>query len=184
MAWTAPMTFVAGNALTAAQLNTHLRDNLLETMPGKATTPGGFFVVDGTAPIRLEERVVTSAALMEPDSTATTTFTDLSTGTVGPSVTVNTGTRAMTWFGARMYNGTAAAQCVMTYEVSGATTSAAADSSALIIDGLNTAQRQQQGMYDFLTTLTSGINTFTCKYRAGGAGTAYFFWRRIGVWPL
>lgn len=27
MAWTAPMTFVAGNVLTAAQMNTHVRDN-------------------------------------------------------------------------------------------------------------------------------------------------------------
>ena len=31
MAWTAPRTFVAGEVLTAALLNLHLRDNLLAT---------------------------------------------------------------------------------------------------------------------------------------------------------
>ena len=31
MAWTAPRTFVAGEVLTAALLNVHLRDNLLAT---------------------------------------------------------------------------------------------------------------------------------------------------------
>lgn len=29
MAWTSPMTFVTGAVLTASNLNTHLRDNLL-----------------------------------------------------------------------------------------------------------------------------------------------------------
>ena len=38
MAWTAPRTWVVGEVLTAALLNTHLRDNLLETAPAKVTT--------------------------------------------------------------------------------------------------------------------------------------------------
>lgn len=181
MAWTAPVA-PASTTLTAAYLNQQLRDNMLETMPGKATTAGGFFVVDGTGPTRLEERVVTTAALMESDSTASTSYVDLTT--TGPRVTVNTGTRALIWWGARMYNGTASAQCVMNYDVTGATTIAVSDTTALIIDGLATANRQTQGMYNMTTALTSGINIFTAKYRAGGAGTAYYFWRRIGVWPL
>jgi len=40
MAWTAPRTWVAAEILTAALLNTHLRDNLLETGPAKVTTQG------------------------------------------------------------------------------------------------------------------------------------------------
>lgn len=187
MAWTAPHLWVSGESCTAALLNAHLSANLLETMPGKATGPdasgtGGFFVVDGTAPTRLEERYLTEDYIGQSESTAGTSFTNLTT--VGPTVTVNSGTRALVYFGARMYNGTANAQCCMSYAVSGATTLAAADTSMLCIDGLATANRQQQTMYDFLSSLTSGINTFTAKYRAGGAGTAYYFWRRLGVWPM
>lgn len=38
--WTAPRTWVASAILTAAQLNTHVRDNLLETAVAKVTTAG------------------------------------------------------------------------------------------------------------------------------------------------
>jgi hypothetical protein len=48
MAWTSPMTFTDDTVLTASQLNTHLRDNLLETMPAKATQASTFFAVDAT----------------------------------------------------------------------------------------------------------------------------------------
>lgn len=40
MAWTAPKTWAIAELVTASQLNTHLRDNLLETAPGKVTTKG------------------------------------------------------------------------------------------------------------------------------------------------
>lgn len=43
MSWVAPRTWVVGEVLTAALLNTHLRDNLLETAPAKATTAGDVF---------------------------------------------------------------------------------------------------------------------------------------------
>lgn len=184
MAWTAPLTFVAATALTAAQLNQQLRDNLLETMPGKATTPGSFFVVNSISPVTLGERQLQMDSVMESDSTAGTSYADLDNGTVGPTVTVTTGTRAFVWFSCRLYNDTANAQICMTYAVSGATTVAASDTSALIVDGLATANRQTQAMYDMTTGLTAGSNTFTAKYRAGGGGRANYFWRRLGVWPL
>lgn len=38
MAWTSPRTWVAGAALSAAQLNAHLRDNLLALLPLDAVT--------------------------------------------------------------------------------------------------------------------------------------------------
>ena len=40
MPWTDPITFYDGDPLTAAQLNTFIRDNLLETAPAKATREG------------------------------------------------------------------------------------------------------------------------------------------------
>ena len=81
MAWTAPMTFIANAAITAAQMNTYLRDNLLETMPAKATETGGaFFVTTGTN--QIAERVIKSARVETNQSTTSTTFT--STTTVSP----------------------------------------------------------------------------------------------------
>jgi len=40
MSWTAPRTWVTGELVTATLMNTHLRDNLLETAPAKVTTAG------------------------------------------------------------------------------------------------------------------------------------------------
>lgn len=182
MAWTTPMTFVDATALNAADLNTHLRDNLNETMPGKAVYAGSMFVVNSTGPIALAERQLATASLGQSESTASTSYVDLAT--VGPTVTETTGTRAMVSISTRMYNNTNNALCAMSYAVSGATTLAAADSSMVAIDGVQTANRWHVGVCDFLSSLTAGDNTFTAKYRAGGAGTAYFGYRRIVLWPL
>lgn len=40
MAWTAPRTWVAAELVTAAHLNTHVRDNLLETAPARVSAAG------------------------------------------------------------------------------------------------------------------------------------------------
>ena len=47
MAWTAPRTWVTAEVVTAALLNTHVRDNLLQTAPALVTTKGD--LVGGTA---------------------------------------------------------------------------------------------------------------------------------------
>lgn len=47
MSWTNPRTWVALAQLTAAQLNAHLRDNLLETEVAKVTTKGDIAVATG-----------------------------------------------------------------------------------------------------------------------------------------
>lgn len=47
MAWTSPRTWVALETVTASQLNTHLRDNLLETAPAKVTTQGDMIYATG-----------------------------------------------------------------------------------------------------------------------------------------
>lgn len=39
MVWTPPMTAVNGDVFTAAEYNTHVRDNLLETLTAQAVTP-------------------------------------------------------------------------------------------------------------------------------------------------
>lgn len=40
MTWTAPRTWVTTELITSSQMNTHVRDNLLETAPAKVTTKG------------------------------------------------------------------------------------------------------------------------------------------------
>ncbi len=47
MAWTAPRTWVTAEVVTAALMNTHLRDNLLETSTAKVTTAGDLTYATG-----------------------------------------------------------------------------------------------------------------------------------------
>lgn len=47
MAWTSPLTWAVSQVVTAAQLNVHLRDNLLETMVAKVTTAGDMAYATG-----------------------------------------------------------------------------------------------------------------------------------------
>jgi len=47
MAWTAPRTWVTGELVTAALLNTHLRDNLLATGVAQVTTAGDIVYATG-----------------------------------------------------------------------------------------------------------------------------------------
>lgn len=46
MAWTAPRTWVTGETVTAALMNAHVRDNLLETSAATATTAGDIVYAD------------------------------------------------------------------------------------------------------------------------------------------
>ena len=85
MAWTSPRTWVALEVLTAALLNTHLRDNLLETAPAKVTTQGDTVYATG------------SSALAR-----------LAKGTAGQTLRMNAGATAPEWF-----NGCPAGMIVM-----------------------------------------------------------------------
>ena len=51
MAWTSPATWSVGQIVTAANLNTHLRDNLKETAPYKAAAQGNVFYATGSTAI-------------------------------------------------------------------------------------------------------------------------------------
>ena len=103
MTWIAPMTAVAGSVFTAAQFNTFVRDLLNETAPAKATTPGSHFVATGTN--QIAERIPAQASVNTSESTASTTFVNLTTP--GPSVTVTTGSSALIVMSAEIHNGTA-----------------------------------------------------------------------------
>jgi len=182
VAWSAPMTAVAGAVFTAAQFNQFVRDNLNETAPAKATTAGSHFAVSGVN--QIAERTSASGIALASDTTTSTTYADLSGGP-GPSITVTTGTAALVIVHAQSANsGTGSAR--MGYDVSGATSIAAADNRATGILGVAGAAPNASAMalhYSALLPLTPGSNTFTAKYRVS-SGTGTFEHRRIIVFPL
>lgn len=184
MAWSAPMTAVAGAVFTAAQFNQFVRDDLLETAPAKATTAGAHFAATGVNSIA--ERISANAVDLNSGTTTSTSFVDLDApAAAGPSVTATTGPAAMVVVHCTLANsGTGSAR--MAYDVSGATSIAAADNRGIGFFGVagasmvaGTSVMHVSGS----TALTPGSNTFTAKYRVS-SGTGTFSARRIFVFPL
>lgn len=173
------MTAVANSVFTAAQFNTHVRDNLNETAPAKATAAGQIFVATGANAIAA--RTPTGATVATSESTASTSYTDLATS--GPAVTVTTGASALVMVGARSTNTTTSTENFMSYAVSGATTDAAADARALIWYATSSAPNLRAMAANLHTGLTPGSNTFTAKYKVG-SGTGSWFNRHLIVIPL
>lgn len=171
MAWTAPMTAVANTAFTAAQFNTHVRDNLLETAPAKATSgvSNGSILTKSTTNTILW-RYPDSNIVSTSQTTSSTSYVNLSTS--GPSVTASTGSRVLVWFGCSLRNNSTNSS-LMSVAVSGATTIAASDSVAIRNrDGTGSDTELQMSRAYMFTTLNTGTNTFTAKYRViGGTGT-------------
>lgn len=169
------MTAVANSVFTAAQFNQFVRDNLNETAPAKATTAGSHFA--GTGLNSIAERLAVANIVATSQTTTSTSFADLAT--VGPAVTATTGPYALVATYNSNFNSGAAAS-LMSFEVSGASSIAAADNTSIAITGASS--QRASGLF-LLTTLTPGSNTFTCKYRVG-AGTGTYADRRILVFPL
>jgi hypothetical protein len=176
------MTAVANAAFTAAQFNASVRDDFLETAPAKATTAGGIFVATGANSIA--QRIPTTATVSTSNTVTFTTYGD--PATAGPAVTVTTGTQAIVIVTASISNGTTGGDNRVDFAVSGATTRAAADSTALIHQVAAANQAHRSSVVNLITSLTAGSNTFTSKYRitATGGGTATFNDRVITVIPL
>lgn len=181
MAWTAPITFVANSVLTAAQLNSQLRDNMLETAPAKATQSGSLIV--GSGMNQIAERIPQIQRVDTSETTVSTSYTDLATP--GPSVTVTTGTGALILTACTIGNNTANASSFMSWTISGATTrSTPLDKTAVRSDGMNGASNAlTMSTVDYFQGLTPGTSTFTCQYKVG-SGTGVFSNRFIAVMPL
>ncbi len=176
MAWSTPPTWVAGQAITAAQLNI-FRDDLLETAPAKATAAGRIFV--STGPNAIAEREILDHVVETLETTTSTSYTSLATN--GPIVTITTGTKAMTWINAMQANSTSGQGCYSSLEITGATTSAVIDGRAVFHQ--NDANWDARGGVCSLFTLTPGVNTFRMLYKVQG-GTGSFRMRRLQVMGL
>jgi hypothetical protein len=179
VAWTSPMTFSSGAVLTAAQLNTYLRDNSNETAPAKATGAGGLIVT--TAANAIVQRTPTSATVATSQTTTSTSYGDLATA--GPSVTVTTGAQAIVFVTASMSNNVAANTTRADFVVSGATTRAASDATALINES-GTANEGFRGSAVTFVSLTAGSNTIKEQYRVTGVTTGTINDRHLVVLPL
>ena len=162
MAWTVPLTAVDGSTLSADQFNTSIRDNLNETLPAKATAAGSLFVTTGVG--ALAERKPASAYVAIGEETSSATFTDLST--VGPRVTVATGTSALVWITAALRNNAAAGRgAFASVAVSGATTLPATNARQIGTNGIEVSNPERVTGCSLITGLTPGNNTFTMQYR-------------------
>lgn len=199
MAWTSPMTWVAGSVLTAAQLNTHLRDNIMETMPAKATQASQYFVT--SAQNRIIARLAVKNTVLNAETSASSDYGDLAT--VGPSVTVTLGTSAVLFLGCQISMSGSSQTGYASVAVAAANTIGdgsvqdnssnngdnasntleASDSYSVVNNGNNTDSLCTSLHMSFLDTFTPGDYTFTMKYRAVG-GTVTFQRRRISVMPL
>lgn len=180
MAWVVPPTFVANATLTAADLNSSLRDCMNETMPAKALTPGGYFVTTG--PNAIVERTIGQSVVSTSQTRTATTYGDLAT--VGPAVSFTCGTASKVLFvtTAQISNNTSLEYAYASYSISGATTLAASDSWALTLESGGSSQYMACSHVSW-QTLNSGSHTATMKYRVT-AGTGTFLRRRLLVWPF
>lgn len=180
MAWTAPMTAVAGSVYTAAQFNTFVRDNLNECAPAKAQTAGGYFVTSATN--QIAERTISHSIVNTADTTSATSPSDLD-NTDGPVVTAVTGSVALVVVGGRIGGGTVATQSVkMAWEVSGASSISATDAWAAGVVGVSGGFAYCSRAY-LATGLTPGTNIFTAKYSVS-SGTGTYSARSLLVMPF
>lgn len=180
MAWTAPMTATLNQTFTAAQWNTHVRDNFNMTEAGVATTRGRLFVTTGTNTI--DECEAYRGDYTTAQSTTSTSYTSLSSA--GPSVgTTVVGTTATVFWTVAMGNTTATLSNYVSVAVSGASSVSASDTWAISTDGVNAAATstdnlvRMAGVHRF-TGLTAGWNIFTMQYKVTG-GTGWFSNRNI-----
>jgi hypothetical protein len=181
MAWSTPLTAVASTALTAAQWNASVRDNLLMTAPALATTAGGVFAATGTNAIA--QRIPSSAIQAGAETTTSTSYTiTLSggAGTSGPAVTATTGVKALITWHCRQSTSVAATNVWTGLGITGASAIAATDNLALSVD---VTGQLFHGMAYIEHTLTAGSNNFQMNYRVSG-GTGTFASRRVDVVPF
>ncbi len=146
------------------------------------TATDGSIVVGGsaTAPTVGIGTIGGGATVATSQTTTSATYADLAT--VGPAVTLTTGTLVLVIIGCNMAESTLGAFSLMSYAVSGATTTAASDAWAMLYQSAVATDQIAASMAS-VQTVTAGSNVFTAKYRVN-ANTGTFFNRWISVLRL
>ena len=153
MAWTAPLTAVAGGVFSAAQFNQTVRDNLNATSTALATQVSSWF--PASAANVLAERV--PAQDNDQGSSTTTSTSGVRTDGLTTAVSVATGTRALVSIYANFSNapGGGSNRSWVGFEVSGATVIAAVDTMSI---DHSFSGGMRWGASFLVTTLTAGTS--------------------------
>lgn len=195
-------TFTASQVLTAAQMNnsartgvpvfatTVTRDAAFGGAGEKTLAEGQLCYLESTnvvqyydgaawATVGPSALTTATATVATSQSTSSVTYTDLATA--GPAVTLTTGTQVLVFTNTEV--STASGRYVFAdFDISGATTRAAADATCVKAGDDTNAVQFRIGVAN-LMTVTAGSNTFTMKYRTN-AGSSSFSNRTITVVAL
>ena len=185
MAWTAPRTWVTGEQVTAAIMNSAVRDNFLETSAATVTTAGDIAFADaansmgsrlaigaagrtlvstGSAPIWREFNGVEGDATNVGGSTTFLGFNS-ATWSAGTNVvqTVVTDVLALVLFGcSHASNDTAGQSVQLSFIVTGAPTLGVATVRQTLHES-SAANDRHTHSRAFMVSLTGGTNTFTLQ---------------------
>jgi hypothetical protein len=179
-AWTPSATSTlttTGDMLYASAANT-LANRAVGTTGQVLTVAGG---VPTWATPASSSPASASATVATLQTTTSTSYTDLSTA--GPAVTITTGTKALVLINSTLYKSNTGSNGYVGFAVSGATTIAASDTTAM--NWNNQAYSNNRfSVSTRVTGLTAGSNTFTLKYRITGGGTGEYENREIIVIDL
>lgn len=129
-----------------------------------------------------------NAVVATSETTTSTSYTNLTTTTDGVTVTIGVNGIALIAIQSFISNNTSSAKSYVSVDVSGASTIAATDTTAIYYQVFSAGSETQASDIFMLTGLTAGSTVFKMKYRVdtggGGSGTGTFKNRRIAVIPL
>jgi hypothetical protein len=165
MAWTTPKTWASGYVVLAADLNTHLRDNLNMTAPAVMSAQGDIVIASGAnTPIRLAKSTTSTQYLANTGTSNAPAWNEvaLATGVSGTLPVGNGGTGAttLTANGALIGNGTSALTSVDMSTKGG----------LLAGDGSGNPSVLAVGTNDYVLTADSGLGNGIKWAAAGGGG--------------
>ena len=180
MAWTSPLTAVANTAMTAAQWNTFLRDNLNAQGPTSATAGGQLLVTTGFGSLTMRTPGVTFVSLSA--TTASPSYVDVDPS--GAEVTVTTGNKAMVTIGSGISNSTAGCGGRASVDLAGDTERVADELNVVAGDSGNASDFFKLTWTTIYSPLNPGVQIFGMRYRAAGGGTASFNDRLMMVVPF
>jgi hypothetical protein len=170
MAWTTPKTWASGYVVLAADLNTHLRDNLNVTAPAVLTTAGDILYASGAnTPARLAKSTTSTQYLANTGTSNIPAWNEvaLDTGISGTLPVGNGGTGATTFTADNVIlvgNTTSAVTATATMATKG---------HVMIGDGSGVPGMLAVGTNDYVLTAASGEDTgVKWAAAAGGGGVA------------
>jgi hypothetical protein len=144
-------------------------------------TTGQVLGVSSGVPAWITHRASGTTIVSTDQSTTSSSYTDLAT--VGPSVTLTTGTKVLVIFSTNVYTGANNTNATIDFDISGATSRSATDETALKFPANSSAGfMRMTGVAR--PTVTAGSNTFTMKYKSAAGTQINFFYREMTIIDL